>query len=467
MSKFKEKAFWIAFGDFGGRGLAFLTSIYLARTLGAEYFGLITVAVSILGYATWSTDLGLLNIGIREIAKKPKFRNFRAKEIFNLKIALAAIVLIMSTAILSVIPIGELQKQVILGYLYSLVPYALLLEWYYSGKQKFGKLALSRIVNGAVYLGLVYWLVSGESEVTLVPILYTIGVTSAVVVLGTFSITDKPFKTASRGFKVYLKLLKSSSILGLGDFFARIVQLLPPILIGIFLGLNEAGIYGAAFRIIIIAMLLDRIFVNLLLPNLASLWKTSKKNAIQRVNMVLRLLIVGGAILSILTAINSKQIILFLYGVDFSASIEILQILSIFIFLTFLNSLFSFGLIATNSDKKYFIATSLGGSISAIIIVLFTTFGDSHFVAASVVFAELILTSSSYFWFRKICPVYILKTLMIIVPITIILFVLFSRFEIHPFLASVITLIVLPVLSWYTKVIRIGEINWLKEKLLK
>ena len=454
MSKFKEKAFWIAFGDFGGRGLAFLTSIYLARTLGTEYFGLITVAVSILGYATWGADLGILNIGVREIAKEPKYRTFRAKELFNLKIALAAIILIVSTIILSFVPIGELQKQVITGYLYSLIPYALLLEWYYSGKQKFGKLALSRIVNGFVYLGLVYWLINSEDDVAIVPILYTIGVTSAVVVLGTFSISDKPFKLPSRSFKTYIELLKNSSIVGFGGFFSRVVQLLPPILIGIFLSLKDAGVYGAAFRIIIIAMMLDRIFVNLLLPNLASLWSSNRENAIQRINMVIRLIIVGGTILSLLTAINAEQIILLLYGVDFAGSIEILQILSLFILLTFLNSLFSFGLIATNNDKKY-------------LIVLFASFGDSQMVAFSVLLSEFVLATSSYYWFRKIVPIKILRSLLIIFTTGSVLFTIFYYFEIHYLIASIITLMVIPVLSWYARVIRIGELNWLKEKLIK
>lgn len=467
MSKIKEKAFWIAIGDFGGRGLAFLTSIYLARTLGAEYFGLITVAISILGYATWGADLGILNIGVREIAKEPEYRRFRAKELFNLKIILAAIVLTISTLILWFIPIGALQKQVILGYLYSLIPYALLLEWYYSGKQKFGKLALSRITNGAVYLSLVYWLVSSESDITMVPILYTIGITSAVAVLGTFSITDKPFTLASRGIKTYLSLLKNSSIVGFGDFFARIVHLLPPILIGIFLSLQDAGLYGAAFRIIIIAMMLDRIFVNLLLPNLASLWSSNKENAIQRINMVLRLVIVGGTIISLLTAINAKQIILLLYGVDFIGSVEILQILSGFILLTFLNSLFSFGLIATNNDKKFFLATSFGGTISALLIVLFARFGDSHMVAISVLLSEFVLAAASYFWFRRVAPFKIFRILMIIGMSGLLLFMLFSFYEVHYLIASIICLVTIPAISWYARVIRIGELNWLKEKLIK
>ncbi|XWN38232.1 MAG: oligosaccharide flippase family protein [Balneola sp.] len=467
MSKFKEKAFWIAVGDFGGRGLAFLTTIYLARTLGVEFYGLITVAISVLGYATWGADMGMLNIGVREMAKEPELRKFRAKEIFNLKIVLAVLVLVFSTLILSFISIGSLQKQVILGYLYALIPYALLLEWYYSGKQKFGKLAVSRIVNGIVYFGLVYWLVAVPDDITLVPVLYTVGVTSAVAVLATFSLSDKPFTLPTRKLKTYSELLINGSLIGLGEFFAKVVQLLPPILIGIFLSLKDAGIYGAAFRIILVAMLLDRIFVNLLLPNLTSLWSTNREAAIQRVNMVLRLVVVGGAVITILTAINAEQIITLLYGNEFIQSVTILQILSAFILLTFINSLFSFGLIATNNDQKYFMATSIGGSVSALIIVLFSNFQNAHLVAISVVIAEFILTFCSYFWFKKIIPSKILRPLSIIIIVVGLLFTIFIEFEVHYLIASLISVIMIPLVSWYTKIIRIGELNWLREKLLR
>ncbi|MBO6572454.1 oligosaccharide flippase family protein [bacterium] len=467
MSKFKEKAFWIAAGDFGGRGLAFITTIYLARTLGAEFYGLITVAVSILGYATWGADMGLVNIGVREMAKEPQFRTFRAKEIFTTKVLLGALVLISSTIILSLVSIGSLQKQVILGYLYALVPYALLLEWYYSGRQEFGKIALSKIVNGLVYFGLIFWLIKSSDDVTLVPMLYTIGITSAVVILGTFSLTHHPFTLPSRGFKTYIELLKNGSLIGLGEFFVKIVQLLPPILIGIFFSLREAGIYGAAFKIILVAMLLDRIFVNLLLPNLSSLWTTNKEAAIQRVNMVLRLVIVGGALVSVLTAINADKIVILLFGSEFIESAELLQILSIFIFLTFVNSLFSFGLIATNNDKKYFLATSIGGSLSAIIIILISSYGSPNLVAISVIISEFILATSSFIWFKKVIPTQILRPLLITIVLSVGLFWIFDHFEVHYLLASVISIISIPILVWKTKVIRIGELNWLKEKLLK
>ncbi|MEX2605697.1 MAG: oligosaccharide flippase family protein, partial [Gracilimonas sp.] len=176
MAKLKEKAFWIAAGDVAGRGLSFLTSIYLARTLGSEFFGLITIALSILGYATWFSDLGLISIGTRETAKKPAKRIYRVIEIFSMKIMLGIGVLILSTIILSMIDMGEIEKQVILGYLYSLIPYMALMEWFYAGKQQFWKIAASKVLNGLAYFILVIFMVQTVEDVTLVPVLYTAGV---------------------------------------------------------------------------------------------------------------------------------------------------------------------------------------------------------------------------------------------------------------------------------------------------
>lgn len=467
MTGIKQKAFWIAVGDFGGRGFAFLTSIYLARSLGAEYYGLITVAVAILGYASWFADLGLITIGVREIAKEPQKRQFRAREIFNLKVALGAAVMLLSTMLVYLIPMEFYQQQVILGYLYSLIPYTLLMEWYFNGTQEFGKVALSRIINNALYFTLVFFFIQNSADVTLVPILYTVGVMAAVVVLGTFSVMSHPFVQPSRSFQTYKELLKRSSIIGMGDFFSRVVQLLPPIIIGIFLSLKDAGTYGAAFRIIIIAMMLDRIFVNLLIPNLSSLWQSNKENAIQRMDMVFRLVIVGGCLITILTAINAELIIKILFGSGYSESVSILQILSLFILLTFLNSLFSFGLLATGNDNRYFMATAIGGSISAIIIVLFASFGTANWVALAVVFAELLLSFSSYIWFKKIIPISIFRSIFIMLSATGILFFISYYFHIHFSISTILAIIILPLTSWYTGIIRSGELHWAKDKLMR
>lgn len=466
MVKLKQKASWIALGDIAGRGLSFITSIYLARTLGSEYYGLITVAISILGYATWISDLGLNNIGTRETAKEPLKRTFRALEIFKTKLFLGTVVLLLSTFIVSTLNTGETEKQVILGYLYSIIPYMALLDWFYAGRQKFGTIALSKVLNGLVYFLLVVFMVQSVDDVTLVPVLYTVGVSTATLTLATFALRHNPFSLPSRGMQIYPDLLKSSSIVGLGLFFSQIVVLLPPILIGSILSMSEAGLYGAAFRIVIIAMMIDRVFVNLLLPNLSSIWSKNQKEAVSKIDTVFRIVAIGGAVIGLFIAISAEQITLLLYGHEYLESARLLQILSVMIAVTFINSLFSFGLIATNKDREYFLATCFGGTISAFIIFGLTALGDVLLVAISVSLAEILITIFTFYWFRKVVYLNYLKPLMIIYPTGVILFFISQYSPFMPIITALLACILFTVFLLQTGIISSQQMKWIKQKVL-
>jgi O-antigen/teichoic acid export membrane protein len=361
---------------------------------------------------------------------------------------------------------GDIEKQVILGYLYSIVPYMVLMDWFYSGKQQFGKIALSKVLNGLGYFLLVYFLVHNVEDVTLVPVLYTCGVAIAALTLGTFAIKDNPFSLPSRGLQIYPDLLKTSSILGLGKFFAQIVQLLPPILIGGILSLRDAGVYGAAFRIVIIAMMVDRVFVNLLLPNLSSLWAVDRASAKNKIDTVFRLLAAGGALIAMVTAIGAEQIIGILYGAEYAESVLLLQILSVLIASTFINSLFSFGLIATNKDKEYFLATCFGGTLSAILIFSFAAFGNSIMVAVSVSAAEVILTAFTYFWFRKVVPLNYLRPLLISYPLAVGLFFACTLSPLMPLVNALIASIIFVIVIIRVDILKREQLDWAKEKVL-
>lgn len=465
MDKLKQKAFWIASGDVIGRGFSFITSIYLARTLGSEFYGLITVAVSILGYATWCSDLGLINIGTRETAKSPEKRIFRVVEIFRAKIFLGVSVLILSILIFAFTDLPKESKLVIIGYLFSLVPYMFLMEWFYSGKQEFGKITLSKGLNGLVYFLSVVLFVHSADDVTLVPLMYIMGVSTATLVLGTFAIRGNPFQLPSRGIQLYQDLLKTSSYLGIGQFFTQIVTLLPPILIGFILSFHDAGIYGAAFKIVIIAMMLDRVFVQLFLPNLSSIWSIDKHTATQTVSTVFRFTAAGGTLVALITALASDQIIGLLYGVEYAESANILKILSIMIAVTFVNSLFSFGLIATNNDREYFVATGFGGLISAIFIIVFTIYGNIIMTAITVSLAEIIIASFTYFRFKKVIPNEYLQPILACYLIGLILFLILSFSPLMPIVNAFIGTVLFVMIILKLNIVNKDHLNWAREKI--
>lgn len=466
MVKIKEKAFWILVGDVAGRGFAFFASIYLARVLGEEFYGLIVFSISVLGYATWASDLGLIHIGTLETAKKPEKRIFRIIEVFRLKVFLGVVVLLAFCGVIWFLDMDETQKQVLLGYMLSLIPYMFLMEWLYSGKQEFGKLAVSKVLNGLIYFVLIIFLINSNDDIILVPVLYFAGISVATLVLGSFAIMNKPFSLPARGMHIYQDLLKTSATIGFGQFFAQLVHLLPPILMGLFLSFNDTGQYGAAFRIVIIAMMVDRVFVNLLLPNLSAIWSIDKHSAIAKVKTVFRAVTVGGALIALFIAISAEQIVDILYGAQYQESAVLLQILCIMIAVTFINSLFSFGLIATNNDREYFLATSTGGVMAAIVIFVFTLFGNVITATIAVALAEIFITLSTYVWFKKVIPSDYLKPVLITYSLAFILFAAFTFIPLNPFINAILACLVFIAAIIKFEVLNQEHLKWIRSRVL-
>ena len=466
MANLRNKIFRIAFGDVIGRGLGVITSIYLARVLGAESYGIIVVAMSVLGYSIWGADLGLLNIGAREMAKIPEKRVFRAREIFIVKLILGTIVVTVLSLVVPLLSLDEITKTIILGFSYSLIPYALLLEWYYNGRQHFGKVALSKIINNGFYLFAVFLFVHANSDLQIIPALYTIGVSLAALVLAGFAFYRSPFELPSRGIPVFKDLIQSAFTVGLGWFFTQMIVLLPPIAIGFLISEETAGLYGAAIRVVFIALLIDRIFVNLLIPNLSSVWEQNRDLAKEQIRIVYRIMLYIGGLLTLVIALMAPEFIRFLYTSSYEASIPILIILSLLVFATFQNSIFTLGLVALGRDTDYFNSTSLGGTIAAILIFLATISNNILYVAAIVVVSEFIITGISFIKFNRIIKMEAIRPFMIILVTGVGLFLIHRHLNYSVYLETLVSILLFTGISFLTGAIGITHFKWIREKLI-
>jgi len=467
LTKLTDKIARIVFGDFFGRGLGFLTTIYLARTLGAESFGFIIVSLSFLGYANWLADLGLTHIAVREIAKEPLKRVYRAREIFILKILMNFSVFAIFQFIIPLLTISEIQKSLILAYSVALIPYTFILEWYYNGRQHFGKIAFSKILNGSVYLILVMLLIVSPADLHDVPNYFIIASASSALFFMYFSFKDNVFELPTRGWHVYLDLLKSAFRIGSGTFFTQLLQLLPPILIGFFLSANDAGIYGASIRIILIAMVIDKMFVNLLLPNLASQWLDNKEAAKVNVLTGSRVLIVIAGSISLFIAISSPAIIDFLYGVEYLDSVFVLSTLSVFLFFTFLNSLFAFGLIAIGQDQQFFNSTLTSGIISGLLIFGASATQVFEYVVIAVSLSELVFMGFALYWFNKHIKLKIIAPILIAILLSVSLYVIALQFQYSVILEAFLAILLFIPLIFILGIVNKTHYSWIKEKISK
>ena len=200
-------------------------------------------------------------------------------------------------------------------------------------------------------------------------------------------------------------ILRESLQLGIGWVGSQIIILFPPLIFALLYSEAFVGWYGAALRIIMLFMVLDRIFVQLLLPNLANGWDKdiSAKSISTRLEQAYRYHTLLGLLGSFAVLFLAPIIIPLIYGDLYTESIFMLQILSPVLFLTFQNSVFTTSLIAAQQSTYYLKANLLGGLFSAILIIAgsYVLLNNAPYAPLLIVLSEGIMMYLAYYYFKK------------------------------------------------------------------
>ena len=182
MRNLTTKAFWILFSDGGAKLFGFFTTIYLARTFGADSYGLIILSISVMGICIWFSDLGIKTLATRSIAaSEPEDRT--PARYFWLKLTLSLIVIALSAILIwFILAHNPTLRTLTLLFVLSLFPQSLQIQWYYNGTQEFKWITLSNWIQGAVYLGGLLLIVT-SNDLFIVPVIYSISILVGALVM--------------------------------------------------------------------------------------------------------------------------------------------------------------------------------------------------------------------------------------------------------------------------------------------
>jgi len=401
-----KKAGWITAGDIGYKVLSFFISIVLARMLGAEKYGWITIGFSMLGYAIWFTDLGLIQIGTRDAARPKDKRDHHVSTLFISRCWLSLAVLFVGSAILFLMNIPGDQRQFYMLLLCAVIPHGMLLTWYYSGRQRFDKTTIGRLIHNSIYLMLLVVILIQTTNAVWVAFAYLTGITISALYLFFTHQNKRVFFSPKPSLKKMFDAVRNGLVIGTGNILTQVVMLLPPLCIGYFISEEAAGQYGVAFKLVLGAMAVDHIFTTLYLPVLTSnALKSSVEELSQKLSAITRIIMLGGTVIGFLLFALAPTIIHLVFGNSYLDAIGILQVLCWFTTFTLINSVFTFGLLAIGRDREYFRSALWGGLISLIIIVGSSAFGNLLWVAWAVTLSECIIMGFRFYEFNRCIPI--------------------------------------------------------------
>jgi len=463
MRNLTAKAFWILFSDGGAKLFGFFTTIYLARTFGAELYGLIVLAISVMSICIWFSDLGIQTLATRAMAAA-KSENRTPAQYFWLKVTLSvAVIIISGIAIWFVLGQNPVLRNLSLLFLMSLLPQSLQIQWYYNGIQEFKWITLSNWIQGAVYLGGLIAIVSSD-DLYMVPVIYSLSllagaITMLLVYRGNQSLLTLP------DVSKWSDDIKNSFYLGSGHFMAQSIIMMPPIIIGYFFSESDVGFYSVAFKLILVVMLADKMISTLLLANLSKLWTERPEDVPEQLRIVARWMIFFGSVGSIGLYFISPLVIPFLFGEGYNSSITMLKILCFFLPLTFLNSVYSYGLISFGKDRLYMKSTLIGGSSAIVLMVLGGLTNILSAMIVSVILAELLITISVYVEFKKVISLNIGSFTILLFSILAIAITLGSYISIATIPVMILVIGSFSLLLYVSGLIKAEDVNWLKRRI--
>jgi O-antigen/teichoic acid export membrane protein len=351
------------------RLIGFAATVYIARILVVEGFGLINYGLAFISYALLFANPGLTVIGAREVAKAPQDRRF-IEETLGLRLVLAVVIFMIFCISIRFIPGESMTKQVILVYALTLFPFAVLLEFVFQGREEMDCIGAGRIIQYVVYFVILLLFMKGAADILVVPLAFVIGYVIAAFFL--ILIYIKKYKSFKFRFLVagWRTILGTSIPVGFAIIFNQVTISLPAIVLGIFKTNYDVGIFSAGYKIVFMLLVIERVFYYVFFPILSKQHQQKPEKLAGSFNFLTRFLFALTVPIALGGLILAPGIIDLVFGQAFVEAATVLRILLVYFMIVPVNTIFGYGLIAIDQEKRFFKIITITALISALLIVI-------------------------------------------------------------------------------------------------
>jgi O-antigen/teichoic acid export membrane protein len=377
-------------GDLGSRFLGFLVTVYLARVLGPSSFGVMSMGLAVLGYLQLAGSAGIPILEIRNTAAAVEIDYARVSAVLSLRVILAAMLWILTAVVALVCVIDDVTRDVIILFALSVFPLALMLDWFFQGKEVFLATSLSRLVQYIVYGILVLLLVHGADDIRQTGIAFGAGILAAAVVLW-MNYRNRWGPIRLRWMPgVWKDILTKGMPVGAAMFLAQSVTNLPPLAIGYFSSVADVGMFSSAMKLIFLMLLVDRLFNALFLPVVTRYFSSQPGEVHTLVEIVLRVVLAVVIPLAVAGIIVGREAITVILGERYEQATPLFNVLIGYFVLTVLNSTFVCILIGSGRENGYTKMVTWGSVVFCVATVACTALFGALGAACAVVVGEFV-----------------------------------------------------------------------------
>jgi O-antigen/teichoic acid export membrane protein len=372
--------------------IGFFITMYTARYLGAEGFGIISLALSITGIFGVVVDMGLGTLMIRELARDKSFRDKYLSNVALMRVFLSFLMLGLLILTVNLIGYSPLVKNVI----YIISMYVIINAFVgvftsvFQSYERMNYLSLVTIVNSfLMFFGVA---IAIYCKLNILDFASVYLISNALTLLFTMILYFWKFSYPSIeiDFDFWKPTLKEAFPYGLAGIFVTVYYSVDSVMLSVMVGNEVVGWYNAAYKFLFVFLSLYSVFTVTLFPVMSRFYQNSKESLKYTYERSFKYLLIISVFISFSVTLFANKIILLIYGFDYFPSIIALQILIWTIIFMFINGLSG---ILLGSINRQLVVTKITGlsvilnvALNLVLIPKFSYLGAS----VATVFTELV-----------------------------------------------------------------------------
>ena len=381
-----------------GLFLSYFYLIYVTRYLGAGNWGILSFGLAFTSIVGFFTDIGLLSVTIRDIARDKSLTRKYMWNMAVLKLMLAIFSLVLTAIVLYLHPYPEDKTFVIYVILLSLIvtAFAGIFIGVFQAYERMEYVAFGSVLNNFVMVVGAFYAISRGWSVKEFAYIYLLA--GIVLFIYNFAISAGRFSgpRVELSWDLCRYLVREAVPFGLSTFFIRIYYYIDTIMISfIILNPNEVmGWYNAAYRLVFVLSFIPTTFLMAIYPIMSKCFVSTDDSLRFMFERSFKYLLIIAIPIGVGITSLAGKIILFSYGPAYVPSAIALQILVWSEVLIFLNS--AFGNLLNSINRQMVVAkqTMLASILNILLNLVLIT--EYSYIGASV---ATVITNSFAFIF--------------------------------------------------------------------
>ncbi len=357
----KNNFLWLFLSEVVSKGLAFVGSLYLARMLGKEGFGLFSLSLAVGTYLWIIADLGITGYGTREVAKTPELKSELYSILNSLRVVVSLVLFILLIGALYVLPMSAVNKSAYIAGGFFVIGSALSPDWVVRGLEKMQYFAFGSLTTSVTFIAGILLFVNDLNDTVNASIVYSVSLLIGSLMLMTITSIQLGLKFS---FKItpqlWKKHIKESQFFAMNVGFSTFSIFMPFIFLGIFSSTEDIGLFSAPHRLITLMMRAGGIAISALYPVLSSSYFSDRvlfERMVERFQFTMLVILVP---VCISVGLLGKNILSLLYGKTYASGYLILLLLTFFVCINLLRGSTNNALASAGFHRPCMVASGYG-----------------------------------------------------------------------------------------------------------